>query len=185
MIFDPVDYTNLTAKPFVVNQLFDEVSTAQAARNKAYNEQIDKQNFFIASTPVVASNVVTGSPPSYGIGTTVRFTTLSDVNVDEYEKDVAEDKRRNLKLFLHMSKQFITLYPNWQITPSVDDPFQSISLTEIRHGYIITSAYPSNEIRVTGVPGTRQIGLDFEVVNMQLFFGWAIGSDEPPLWVTH
>lgn len=92
-------------------------------------------------------------------------------------------KCRNLKIFLHFAKLFCELYPNWRLSPSVSDPFHTIEVANDKKGYRLIDRHPANEILIENVPPDFSDPLpQWRVVNMQEFYGWALGED-PPYWV--
>lgn len=147
-----------------------------------------------------SSGIVGGMPiPSITAGSTVFYNKMPVVatqtvfsgmldHVDTEERR-AQDRRLQLKLFVHFAKLFVEKYPQWKLMPEPEDPFGKVKLVRPDIGASIVSLYPMNELAVYGGPdlwmsGLRELGQVLPIVKVfpQTFFGWALDIDTPE-WV--
>ena len=162
-----------------------------------HDKQLAMQNVFIhngsidpAAFTVRPGSLVTGTTTYGGMNWTTAVKPMAVLHEPtQAEKDT--DKRRHLKLFIHFAKQFAERYTQWEVVPDKDDPLHSVHLVRRDIGAIIHNLYPSNEMAVYGGPSSwtdprKELGQQLPIVkiNTQEFWGWCVGMDDVPEWMT-
>lgn len=100
-----------------------------------------------------------------------------------------ELERKQLKIFLHFSNEFILRYPQWIIQPDASRPFGRIILLNPERHIKFFDKFPMNELEVVGLTIDEYDKLyPFGITGMPRsplipytdFQYWALGIDELP-----
>jgi hypothetical protein len=114
-----------------------------------------------------------------------------DITIEPNAEKAELDKRRHAKIFIHFAKMFVERFPKWEIVLDETDPFHKARVMRKSDGVVIHNLYPANQVAVFGGPAAwterlKELGqaLPLAKICTQDCYGWALGTEDVPEWMT-